>query len=466
MEDLNLFYESQGMNNYICIKVTEELSRYQVKMLECNEIPGLLSMHGTVMNGVCKLHYDITKMQRLSDALREGLGGQQARKLLLDIMQSLLKVEDYLLSFTRCVLTPDYVYVTQGQKIGILYLPYAEKTVLSVDAVRMFYQNILAEYLTDDNDIYFLNLLKYVNKQDFSIAGLLEKLKEGVEANTGDEQRERMKQNAPVASERESIGMFGKFPMPDKNNENTSEKTQTAKKAILEFPSRKEKEEKKTEKQEEKKAKEQVAAADIGFMVPGMENRQEEKAVVKEDKKKKEPAEKKQGLFGGLFGGGKKAAEKEEKISIPTSGSKALKDSAGKQQNYVPENTRQDMYPSGNSGGWSGTVMLETEGAKTEMLGMQNAPRLLHNGSAVVLNHFPFRIGNGKVEGMDYVIPKGVISKNHASIQCSQGRYYIKDENSSNHTYLNGKQLPPFTEFEIGSGDVIRLANEEMTFEE
>ncbi len=38
------------------------------------------------------------------------------------------------------------------------------------------------------------------------------------------------------------------------------------------------------------------------------------------------------------------------------------------------------------------------------------------------------------------------------------------DENSKNHTYLNGKQLAPYTEAELKDGDELRLANENMTF--
>ena len=429
MVDLKLFYDSQGIDNYICAKAAEPLSRFQVKTLECNEIPGLLAMHGTVMNGVCKLYYDITKMRRLSDVLREGVDDQQARKLLLDILKALLATEEYLLSFTRCVLTPEYVYVKPDYNVGLVYLPYEEKEVLAVDEIRMFYQNILAEYLTDDNDIYFLNLLKYVNKQDFSIAGLMEKLKERAESKL--EVREE--------SARQEI-------TKNQKKEFVEESNLSSKKPFLECAPKKEKtEEKKLEKQEI--IKEQKNLSGLGFMVPGMENNHEEKG---EKKKETVEKEKKQAFLSGLFGGGKKTTVKEEE-KTPKS--------------FVPEKVKNDAVPTTKSGeGWSGTVMLENEGSQTEIIGMQDAPRMLHNGSTVILNHFPFRIGNGKKEGMDYVIPKAVISKLHSSIQCSQGRCYIKDENSSNHTYLNGKQIPPYTEFEIESGDVIRLANEEMTF--
>ena len=198
MEDVKLFYDSKGINNYICVTAEEELSRYQVKMLECNEIPGLLSMHGTMMNGVCKLHYDITKMQRLSDVLGSEIKGNQAKQLLFDILKALLTAEDYLLSFNRCVLHPDYIYIKPNQEAGLVYVPYAEKEITSIDDVRLFYQNLLVEYLTDDNDMYFLSLLKYVNKQGFSLAGLLERLEQGLEGASAIQQTSSYQTAPPV----------------------------------------------------------------------------------------------------------------------------------------------------------------------------------------------------------------------------------------------------------------------------
>ena len=438
MKEVKLFYDSQGINNYICVKAEEPLRKFQVKMLECNEIPGLLAMHGTVMNGVCKLHFDITKMQRLSDILGDEIKGNQAKKLLLDILKALLTAEEYLLSFNRCVLHPDYIFVKPDSKVGMVYLPYEEKEITSVDDIRTFYQRLLVDYLTDDNDMFFLNLLKYVNKQEFSLAGLLEKLEEGMEETPAPQ----------TASSQEASTRRAPEPIRE-------EKKEAPSKPIFEFMPKK-------EKTEEKKPL--VDFSGLGFMVPGMENKPEKK----EEKKtvEKEPQEKKGSLLGGLLGSGKKSTElktAEREFKIP-----GLFEKKAEQPKTSVSKAEERTYTAPaqqNVSGWSGTVMLEAESAKTEMLGVQSAPQLIHNGNSITVAHFPFRIGNGKVE-VDYAIPKGVISRNHASIQCSQGKYYIKDENSSNHTYLNGRQLPPYTEMEISSGDVIRLANEEMTFQE
>ena len=83
MENLELAYESRGTRNYLSVKATDELSGFQAKMLENNEIPCLLPMRSRSMNGVYCLDYDMTGMNRLVDALESRqIRGEKAKKML------------------------------------------------------------------------------------------------------------------------------------------------------------------------------------------------------------------------------------------------------------------------------------------------------------------------------------------------------------------------------------------------
>lgn len=75
------------------------------------------------------------------------------------------------------------------------------------------------------------------------------------------------------------------------------------------------------------------------------------------------------------------------------------------------------------------------------------------------------RIGAAK-NGTDFTLPSKKVSKMHAQIRFSNGRYYIKDLNSTNGTYLNraSSRLPADAETEINNGDIIRMGDIEMTF--
>ena len=59
---------------------------------------------------------------------------------------------------------------------------------------------------------------------------------------------------------------------------------------------------------------------------------------------------------------------------------------------------------------------------------------------------------------------KSFISRIHATILEQDGQYYVRDENSKNHTYLNGVQLAPYTPYLLEDGSRIKLGLEELIF--
>lgn len=60
----------------------------------------------------------------------------------------------------------------------------------------------------------------------------------------------------------------------------------------------------------------------------------------------------------------------------------------------------------------------------------------------VAITRFPFVIG--RKEG-DLIVQDGKISKRHAKITFANGRFFIEDLDSTNHTYLDGEKLVPNT---------------------
>lgn len=51
-----------------------------------------------------------------------------------------------------------------------------------------------------------------------------------------------------------------------------------------------------------------------------------------------------------------------------------------------------------------------------------------------------------------------VISRIHCQIFYKEGKWYIRDMDSTNNTFLNGNKLKPSQEYELKEGDVINLA--------
>ena len=86
----------------------------------------------------------------------------------------------------------------------------------------------------------------------------------------------------------------------------------------------------------------------------------------------------------------------------------------------------------------------------------------LSSGEKIYIRCLPFIIG--RAEG-DYVIPSNpAISRRHAMIDFHNGRYYVRDLDSANHTYAGGSEVNAGCEAPLGQGDKLRLANEEFEF--
>lgn len=114
----------------------------------------------------------------------------------------------------------------------------------------------------------------------------------------------------------------------------------------------------------------------------------------------------------------------------------------------------------------SGTVLLQEEGTVLlQQPGIAAHLQRKRTGEQVEVRGSEFRIG--KDIAADYSVSDNkAVSRHHAVICCNGGTFSIRDENSTNHTYLNGRMLEPGRMEVLSDGDVIRLADEEFEFTE
>ena len=75
-----------------------------------------------------------------------------------------------------------------------------------------------------------------------------------------------------------------------------------------------------------------------------------------------------------------------------------------------------------------------------------------------------FRIGKEKSYVDYFISDNSAISRSHANIVIRDGKYYIVDTQSTNHTYINGQIVASNVENEITNGMKFRLANEDFEF--
>lgn len=434
MRGVTLTYETAvtGVGNYLSAQVEGKINSYQMKMLENNEIPGLLSARKHMINGVYRVNYEIDGMRRLTMVLANGqLHKEAAKDFMGELLRAMSGLGEYFLSYMQCLLETDYIYIDRAGRARLVYLPLSDQTITDEEGVRSFCQKLFAEYFTADDDPFFLKLLRYVNMRDFSFKGLLEQF-----AKEEDTESINRKPQEIVQPHRELFG--GEI-----------QKQEDAKDYKISSQSETE-----TSREAEPPKKAMDAAENQGFAIPG--NRSFAMPQGKETKKEKEKKEKGGSLFKALLGSKKDKEEKPREKEKP----KADK----KRGNNVESEAAEEKNTSHTSSEWRGTVMLSKNAQKqshTMILGANNAPYLLYQGEQIPLNHFPFSIGR---EDTDFVIPKKVVSHMHANISSRNGGYYVTDENSANHTYLNGQRIAPYTETELRDGDTLRLADESMIF--
>ena len=91
--------------------------------------------------------------------------------------------------------------------------------------------------------------------------------------------------------------------------------------------------------------------------------------------------------------------------------------------------------------------------------------RLVHakTGNVFVINKENFWIGSkGDV---DLKIEKETVSRRHAQILVRQNHYFISDNDSTNKTYVDGKEITPKASVELFNGMRVKFANEEYIFQ-
>ncbi|MCD7884790.1 MAG: FHA domain-containing protein [Lachnospiraceae bacterium] len=71
----------------------------------------------------------------------------------------------------------------------------------------------------------------------------------------------------------------------------------------------------------------------------------------------------------------------------------------------------------------------------------------------------------GRSEESDFAIPESrAVSRRHAVIQREGSCFYLTDLQSSNHTFLNGRQLVPDQKYALNDGDEIVIGKERLFF--
>ncbi len=111
-------------------------------------------------------------------------------------------------------------------------------------------------------------------------------------------------------------------------------------------------------------------------------------------------------------------------------------------------------------------TVSETQKTNTLLNAPKAVPYLIrvNTEERIMLNKPIFKIGKAS-RGVDYTVSgNGAISRQHAVIVQKEGVCFIKDNKSTNHTYVNGKAIEDGAEEILTHDSMIRLGDEEFIF--
>ena len=504
---MELFYENSGRATFLVYTLQEgdEVDSIGLGMLGNNTIPGILPITENHHDEESRLLFNVTSQISLTKFLMSKISRKKILTVFISICDALLGAESYLLDENLFLLDKDYIFtnVSNGST-NLVYLPVIRETG-PLDLPAFFKDLIVSiESDPDENFDYAGKILNFLNSRDgFDLAKFRElvyKLRQPVDSkkykesnNVSPKSSDQYVQPAPQKKEQhERI-----TPSRDQGPKKTEPTEMPGDKDLKAFefdipddaldnifgPSGEEEEKKpllgglfKKKSKEEKKprfGKKKGKAADeedpvFGFDIPG-------ESPMPFDI----PGEPARDGAGSGRKPVEKSASNEKKPEAKTPKGGGINDISAPKKPTVRKQVQDDIDVEGHTvydiAGDSyddsdltalvsdGTVKQPKKGAAVNK--RASLTRVSNNERKEITGDL-FRMGRQK-EAVDYVITGNkYISHVHADIIKRDGKYYISDLNSKNHTKVNGTELMSGTEYLLHSGDHILLSNEEFVFTE
>lgn len=486
-------YERDDFASYLVVKAEDEskIINYQADMILNNKIPGLLPFDVRRRNNEVYFYYNITsKITLLQFLNRVKIKKGQLVDIMLQITTAMLSGMNFLL-YNKCfIFQENYIYVNPATcEICLVYLPIQVDTDVN-KALRDFIINMViysADISEEDaSDNYICKILNYVKCETFNVADfnrLLVRLDDEESKEIPEEGRfiNAVEKPCTIKGQENAAGN----PNPACSGNSIRGKGNKNKKRHgiikLDFPFN-------LEIRKNRRAFIILAALQvmmvllvlscgsflkslggdiktsyiaIGLIIAGVE------ALA----------------FKNIIGNFKTGSSDESEKAYMDADMNVSKD--GSEDEGVNADADAEADTNANAGGNAYENTGWTKGTNTDVY-MEEKNISLFGENTVLLvseeNKKPFlRLeGDGFVEEtyinkkdfligrlggqVDYIIKNNAVGKIHAQVISHEGKYYIKDFNSRNGTYVNETRIDSNIEYEIKDGDRIAFANSEHIF--
>lgn len=478
-------YENQGINTFLVWKMEEKdvLDELIKGMAENNEIAGLLPLTFSQNNRERYIKYNISSKVTLKQYLSGIVSKSSFINAMLSLVNAILELDDYMIEKEKLLLDMEYIYINVGTaQVGLAVLPVeniSEETDLAV-----FFRNIMfhVQFDQNENGNYIAAVLNFLNNGNpFSMTDFKKLLEEQLGEKKGVAESVIEKVESKKVEPSQSMAFHAPqqpltFQQPVAGNVSQQPAAFHAPQQSTTF-----------------QVPQQSAAAPVAgaqpskkkdkFSLFGKKKKEPEPKGKKEKNKKKGKSPAQPPVFQGGFAIPGQTAEN---VSSPQNGISqqpaapaqqfgvSQQPAAPAQQFGMPQQpaapVQQPVMQEVNMN-FGETTVLTQAAAETTVLaanstGAELKPYILRkkNNQKAFINKDEFRIGK-EANYVDFcIMDNSAVSRSHADIIARNGAYFIRDNNSLNHTFLDGRQLQGGVEVQLENGVKFKLADEDFEF--
>lgn len=456
-------YQRELKRNYLIVETETSEGQgeppFEQKMLEQNQIDGILRFQVRQKDEEVRFFYEITSKQPLSRLLEgQTIQAEQIRALVFGIARSLDHMEQYLLSEKSVLLDPEYLYVDpESLKVWLCLVPGMECDF--PEDYSRFLEYLLGKVDHRDKESVVLayGLYQETRKENYGMADIL-RLAQQKSSVSGPNHKSGTKSQWQRSDDLEVLQSAGGNIAGEKSLEEGDHVQRSRQENGWQLGTVR-------GKQIQTDAQEEPAGL-LGRWKQRRKERKEEKQRELERAVQMpwdtiafdgtSPEE-----WGTPEGYGR--AEYKEERGTENSGVRYEMGNGGTAYDPGSRAGRQQPLEAAAAAQSSDTILLngETNGAAAQV---KRLTALEPGTEDIVIAYYPFIIG--KQENLvDYVLRRETVSRLHLRIDRKEDRYYVQDLNSTNGTMAGGHMLENNEIMEIWDGVEISIAGARYRFE-
>ena len=440
----------------LTIEPKEEIviNEFCCEMIKKTDVYGLLKLNVTTIDGKIKFNYDLSKKKSIAEFAKAGFNDAYGKRILYNLCNTFLKLNEYYLKPSYCLLDPDYTYIGDGLNVYLAYIPVKDVKA-DTDELKQYFSELLSRFFAVEGVAAYDEMFKYVyqcqtldlshfmsrflasemQSQNNFVAARNQQMQNNIPMPNANQMPPQMQkpvmpsQAKPAAPQGGfKMPMGGGMKMPNANEQKPSGGFKMPAGGGMKIPGGGE-----------------VKIPGGGFKMPG-------------GKVASPPLSENKGLFGL---GAKKPSAPNPIPPVPPMNQGGMPNIPNRMPN-IP-----NAMPRNNQGGMDGTIMMN---GMQQQMSSQNVGSsmayLQYRGQNVPINDVEFVIGKANNQyKVNFVINNNPhVSRKHATILLQGNSYYIRDEGSTNGTYVNGRSLPKMVPQPLQNGDEISIYDEVFRF--